>query len=67
MNDAFLVRVSDGLADLNEQGQTVAGREVMQIAVVGDANAIDQFHHEERPSGLGGAGIEDPRNIWMIH
>ena len=51
MDDAFLMRVRDRAADLDEQVQTLSGGELVLIAVNGDLDAADQFHHEVRPAG----------------
>jgi len=39
MNDALLVRVLDGLANLDEQIEPFLGGEIGLVAVIGDANA----------------------------
>ena len=59
MNDPLLVSMLDGMADLDEQLQSVGRSRVVRVAVFGDRNAADQFHDEVRPAGVGGAGIED--------
>ena len=51
MDDAFLMRVWDRAADLDEQVQTLSRGELVLIAVIGDLDAADQFHHEVRPAG----------------
>ena len=56
-----------GLADLDEQLQPLAGGQVVLVAVVGDLDAPHQFHDEERPAGLGRAGVEHPAMFgWSI-
>jgi hypothetical protein len=50
MNDALLMRVLDGLANLDEQIEPFLGGEVGLVAVVGDLDAAHQFHHEVRPT-----------------
>jgi hypothetical protein len=42
------MRVLDGLADLDEQVESFLDREFVLVAVIGDADAADQFHHEVR-------------------
>ncbi len=32
-----------------------------------DRHAADQFHHEERPAGIGRTGVEHPRNVGVFH
>jgi hypothetical protein len=39
----------------------------MSVAIIADLHALDQFHHEIRPSAFGGAGIEDVSDVRMIH
>ena len=67
MNDALLMRVLDRLADRHEQLQPLARRQVVVVAVLGDRHAVDQFHHEVRPAGFRGAGVEDPGDVGMVH
>src|SRR6266567_915438 len=50
VNDAFLVSVLDGLADLHEQVESFAGGKVCLVAVIVDLDAADQFHDEVRPT-----------------
>ncbi len=45
----FWWRVLHGLADGDEQLQPLPGCEVVLVAVLGDRDALDQFHHEVRP------------------
>jgi hypothetical protein len=58
VDDALLVGVLDGLADLDEESRRSGWRAGL-VAVVGDADAADQFHDEVGPAGVGGAGVED--------
>src|SRR5437867_8919432 len=44
------MRVLDGLADLYEEVQPLDGGEIVGVAVVGDADAPHQFHHEIGPA-----------------
>ena len=67
MNDAFLVGVLDGMADFDEQIETLLGAEVGLIAVVGDGYATDQFHHKVWAALLCGARIEHLGDVRMIH
>jgi hypothetical protein len=67
VDDPLLVRVLDGAADEHEQPQPLAGRELGPVAVVGDRDALDQLHDEEGPAGVGGAGVEDPRDVGVVH
>jgi len=67
MNDALLVRVLHGLANLNEQLQPLRGRELGLIAVLRQGDAVDQFHHEVGPARVGRAGVEDVGDVRVIH
>ena len=67
MDDALLVRVLDGVANLDEQPQTIPRRKAPFIAEVRDAHTPDQFHDEERPSGLRGPAVENTGDVRMIH
>ena len=37
------------------------------VAVLGDGNAVDQFHHEVGPARVGGAGVEDLGDVGVVH
>ena len=50
MNDALLMRVLDGLANLDEQFEPLVGGEIVLVAVIGDLDPAHQFHDEERPA-----------------
>ena len=41
--------------------------ELLLVAVVGDRDAADQLHDEVGPARLGGAGVEDPGDVGMVH
>ena len=67
MDDALLVCVLDGVADLDEQLQPLGGVELLVVAVLGDGDALDQLHHEVRPASVGAAGIEHAGDVGMVH
>ena len=67
MDDALLVGVLDRLADGDEQLQPLPGREAVLVAVLGDRHALDQLHDEVRPAGAGGAGVEHPGDVGVVH
>ena len=67
MDEALLVRMLDGPANLNEQVQALASIEMVLVAVVGDLDAAHEFHDKIRAAGLGGTGIEHAGDIGMIH
>ena len=56
-----------GPADVDEQLQPLAVRQADFVAVVGDGDAPDEFHHEERPAAVGRAGIEHPGDVGVLH
>ena len=67
VNDPLLVRVLDGLANLNEKVQALGGGKIFLVAIVRDFDAADQFHDKVGPAGVGRAGLEDFGNVGMIH
>ena len=67
MDDPLLVRVLDGLANLDEQIEPIFGGEIVLVAVVSDADTAHQFHHEVGPAHIGRARIEHLGNVRMIH
>ena len=67
MDDALLVRVLDGVTDLHEQVEPLGGGEMFPVAVVVDADALHQFHHEVGPAILGGAGVQHTGDVRMVH
>ena len=67
VNDSLLVRMLDGLANLDEQVETFAGAEIVLIAVIGDFDPAHQFHHEVGPARLRSSSIEDLGDVRMVH
>ena len=68
MDDALLMRVLNGLADLDEQLQPFAAwRRLFSIAKIGDSDAAHQFHDEVGPARLGGSGVEHFGDVGMVH
>jgi len=67
VDDAFLMRVLDGLADLDEEREAGGQGKGVCIAVVGDARAGHVIHDEKRPAGGGGPAIEDAGDVGMVH
>ena len=67
MDDALLVRVLDRMANLNKQAKPLTGGKTVPVTVVGDANALDQFHGKEGSARLGSAGIEHFGDVRMVH
>ena len=58
VDDAFLVRVLDRLADGNEQFQSLVRREMFLVAIPGHRDPVDQFHNKVGAAGFRGSGIE---------
>src|SRR3954453_23733780 len=67
MDDAFLMGMLNRVAALDEEPEGVLGGKLGFVAVVGDADALDQLHNEERPAGGGGTGVEDLGDIRVVH
>ena len=67
VDDPLLMGVLDRVANLDEQLEPLTRIELVLVAVVGDRNAPHQFHHEVGPARFGGAGIEDPGDVGMVH
>ena len=67
MDDALLVRVLDGVANLHEQLEPLLGGQVVLVAVVGDLDPAHQFHHKEGPARVRRAGVEHLGDIGMVH
>ena len=63
----LLMRVLDRPAHRDEQLEPMPGREPLPVAVLVDRDAVDQLHHEVRPAGVGGAGVEDPGDAGVVH
>jgi hypothetical protein len=67
VDHALLVRVLHGAAHGPEQLQPLCDRLPLAVAVLRDGQTLDVLHDEVRPPLAGGAGIEDPRDIGVIH
>src|SRR6266478_3288695 len=67
MNDSFLVRMLNRVANLYEQFEPLPNRELLPVAIIGNAKPFHIFHDEERPSGFGRPTIKDFGNVRMIH
>ena len=51
----------------HEQLQPLARRQLVVVAVLGDRHAVDQLHDEVGPAAFGGAGVEDPGDVLVVH
>ena len=67
VDNALGVSVLHGLADLEEQSQSLFCAQVVLIAVFGDGNAGNQLHDKIRPAGVSGSGVEDFGDIGVVH
>ncbi len=67
VNDTLLVRVLDGLANFDEQVQSLRGAEFLSVAVSCDGNAAHEFHDKVRAAVFRGAAVEDFGDVRMIH
>ena len=67
MEDAFLVGVLDGLADIDKESQAIWEGELALFAIDGDGQAMDQLHDEVRATRGGGAGVIDGSDPRVIH
>ena len=67
MDDALLVSMLDGVADLDEQLDPVVGGKLVLVAILGDLDAPHQFHDKIRPARLRRAGVKDSGDVGMIH
>jgi len=67
VNDAFLMGVLDGVADLHEKIQAGLGGQVVLVAVVGDFEAANQFHDEIRTAIIRRPGVEHFGDVGMVH
>ena len=67
VDHALLMRVLDTIADASEQIEPLLEAQLLLVAVVGEGNAADQFHHEVGATVVGGPGIEDLRDRGVIH
>jgi hypothetical protein len=62
-----MVRVLDGGADRDDQHEPLAGGEFAVVAKGGDRRPLDQLHHEQRAAVVGRPGVEDFRNVGVVH
>ena len=67
MNDALLMRVLNRLADGDEQFDPRLEGKFLPLAVVRDADALDQFHDEVRPARHRRARVENFGDVRMVH
>src|SRR5690606_7705447 len=63
MHDEVAVRVTERVADLEEQSQARAHVQPARVTVVRDPLALDILHREERTAVIGDTAIEQPRDV----
>ncbi len=67
VDDALLMRVLHRLADRHEEFQPLFGGEPGLVAELGQRQAVDQLHDEERLAGGRQAAVEHLGDVGMIH
>jgi len=67
VDDPFLVRVLDALADLQEQFEPVCEVHAAAVAELDQGQARHVLHREEQPALLGGADVQNLRDVRMLH
>ena len=67
VDQAFLVRVLNRLADHDEQPQSFASIEFLPITEFGDRSAFHELHHEIGSPRIGRSGIQHRGDVWVIH
>ena len=67
VDDSFVMRVLNGLADIDEQFQSLRCGQPIIVTEFGDRDAPHQFHHEVRSSRFRGPAIVHLGNVGMIH
>ena len=68
VDDALLVRVLDGVADVREELEARLRVEALPVAVLDDRDALDVLHHEVRAARLGARPRRAPSRCcgWSI-
>ena len=67
MDDALLVGVLDGLADLHEELQALFDVQPLSIAILGDGDPRHVLHDEVGSSRLRRPGVEHLGNVGVVH
>ena len=67
VDDAFLMGVLHGLADLHEQVQALRDAQLVPVAVFGDGHAGHVLHGEVGPTQLTRARLEDHGHVGVVH
>ena len=67
MNDSLHVCVLNGVAHLDEQLEPLVRGKRFLIAIARDRQAPKELHHEVRPAVVRRAGVEDARDVRVMH
>ena len=67
VDDPLLVGVLHRFADGDEELDPVRGVEALAVAVVGDRHPRDEVHHEVGAPLRGRAGVQDARDVRVVH
>ncbi len=66
VNDQVLVRVLHGAADADEQPEPSLDREVVDVAIPVDRQAVDELHHEVRQAVVGRSAVDQAGDVRVI-
>ena len=67
VDNAFLVRVLDSLADTHKEIQPLLDIQTLAVAMVGDGDAGHMLHNEVRPTIIAHARVEDLGHARVVH
>ena len=67
VDDSLLMGMLDCGADGEKQVESLLGAQLVLVAIAGDRDAFDQFHHEVRLAGVGCARFEHFGDVGMVH
>ena len=67
VDDPLLMGMLDRLADVDEDPQSLAGRQLVLVAVLRDRDAPHVIHHEVGSAALGRPGVEDLGDVRVVH
>jgi hypothetical protein len=66
VDDALLMSVLDGFANLQEQTKSLFNGKFLKVTVFGDWDAFDIFHYKVWSADLGGSSIKHMRNVGVF-
>src|SRR5262245_2434379 len=66
MNDLFLVRVVNGVADRTKQFKTCGNVELMRVAITVEWLALDELHHEVGQAVVSCTAVEESGDVRVI-